>query len=84
MIGYLINIDDAMAMSCLVVNKKLLKATMKYWARSKKVGRSKRRRNFDSDPESCDKNLKTKVKSYNKTIITNFKNVVNNSNMPHK
>ena len=56
------------------------KNTMKFGAIFKEIWREK----LDSDPVFGDKYLKTKIKSYNKTITTNLKNVANNSTKPPK
>lgn len=39
-----------------------------------------KRKKFDSDQDFHNKYLKTKTKSYNNKIITNFKNIKNGKN----
>ena len=56
------------------------KNTMKFGAIFKEIWRGK----LDSDPVFGDKYLKTKIKSYNKKITINLKNVANNSTEPPK
>ena len=59
-------------MPCLLVGKKVLKRYNEIWAEIKKATK---RRKFDSDPDLCEKIWL--LKSCNKIITTNFKNVIN-------
>lgn len=78
MIGCLKNFEDANPMCLLVKDEKLLRK--KYSEIWTKLLINMKRKKFDSDQDFHNKYLKTKTKSYNNKIITNFKNIKNGKN----
>ena len=67
--------------SFVVENVKLLKKYNEIWSEFKEKYEKKK---SDSDPIFNDKRLRTKIKSYNKKITTDFKNGKDNSTKPFK
>ena len=76
MTGYARKFDENAAMSFRVKDKKLLKKYIKIWETIEEL----MKKNFESNPVYCDddKYIKTKIKTYAGSIITN----VHNKKMP--
>ena len=72
MIGYARKFDQNSTMSLIVKNKQLLKNYTKIWEKIEKLMKI----NFESSPvyDHDDKYIKTKIKIYADSIITNFHN----------
>ena len=68
MIGYVKCFDDSKTMPFVADDKELLKEYTKVWGKIRDLIGKK----FDAEPVYDDKNLKTKNKSYNNDIRTNF------------
>ena len=70
MIGYVKCFDSNKSMSFKVIDKKLLKNYIKIWKKVSNLLNIK----FDSEPVygDNDKHIKTKIKSYEAKINTNF------------
>ena len=68
MIGYVKRFDDNKAMPVVADDKELLKEYTKVWEKIRDLIGKK----FDSEPVYSDKYIKTKIKSYNNDIRTNF------------
>ena len=78
MIGYVKYFDDNKTMSFLADDKKLLKEYTKVWEKIKELIGKK----FDAEPVYGDKYIKTKIKSYNNDIRTNFHGEGNSRKVP--
>ena len=78
MIGYVKCFDDSKTMSFPVDDKELLKEYTKVWEKSRDLIGKK----FDSEPVYGDKYIKTKIKSYNNDIRTNFRGEGNSRKVP--
>ena len=78
MIGYVKYFDDSKTMSFLADDKELLKEYTKVWEKKKDLIRKK----FDAEPVYGDKYIKTKIKSYNNDIRTNFHGEDNSRKVP--
>ena len=72
MTGYARKFDENATMSLIVKDKQLLKNYTKIWEKIEKLMKI----NFESKPVygDDDKYIKTKIKTYEKSIITNFHN----------
>ena len=78
MIGYAKCFDDSKTMSFPADDKELLKEYTKVWEKSRDLIGKK----FDSEPVFGDKYIKTKIKSYNNDIRTNFRGEGNSRKVP--
>ena len=78
MIGYVKCFDDNNIMSFLADDKEFLKEYTKVWEKIRDVIGKK----FDSEPLFGDKYIKTKIKSYNNDIRTNFHGEGNTRKVP--
>ena len=78
MIGYVKYFDDNKTISFLADDKKLLKEYTKVWEKIKELIGKK----FDAEPVYGDKYIKTKIKSYNNDIRTNFHGEGNSRKVP--
>ena len=76
--GYFKCSDDNMTMSVLANDKEFLKKYAKLWGKIKYLIDKK----FDSEPIYNDNYIKTKIKSYNDDIRTNFRDESNNRKVP--
>ena len=74
MTGYVRKINENLAMSFRVKDKQLLKNYNKIWEKVEKLMKI----DFESKPVygNDDKYIKTKIKTYEKSIITNFHNKI--------
>ena len=74
MTGYVRKINENLAMSFRVKDKQLLKNYNKIWEKVEKLMKI----DFESKPVygNDDKYIKTKMKTYEKSIITNFHNKI--------
>ena len=72
MIGYVRKFNENSTMCFIVKDKQLLKNYIKIWEKIEGLTRI----NFESKPVYCDndKYIKTKIKIYTDSIITNFHN----------
>ena len=72
MTGYARKFDENATLSFIVKNKQLLKNYIKIWEKAEKLMKI----NFESNPVYGDnvKYIKTKIKTYADSIITNFHN----------
>ena len=70
--NYIKDFNDAMIMSFLAEDEKLLRKYSEIWSEIKKI---LVRKKIDSDLVSGERDLKNKIKSYNKITTTNLKNV---------
>ena len=72
MTGYVRKFDENATMSFIVKNKQLLKKYAKIWEKTEELMKI----NFESKPVygNDDKYIKTKIKTYADSIITNFHN----------
>ena len=78
MIGYVKYFDDNKTMSFLADDKELLKEYTKVWEKIRNLVGKK----IDSEPVYGDKYIKTKIKSYNNDIRTNFHGEGNSRKVP--
>ena len=78
MIGYVKCFDDNKTMSFVVDDKELLKEYIKIWGKIKDLIGTK----FDSELVYGDKYIKTKIKSYQNDIKTNFHGTGNSRKLP--
>ena len=78
MIGYVKCFDDNNTMSFLADDKEFLKEYTKVWEKIRDLIGKK----FDSEPVFGDKYIKTKIKSYNNDIRTNFHGEGNTRKVP--
>ena len=76
--GYFKCFDDNMTMSFLANDKEFFKKYIKLWGKIKDLIGKK----FDSKPIYNDNYIKTKIKSYNNDIRTNFRDESNNRKVP--
>ena len=76
--GYFKCFDDNMTMPFLANDKEFLKKYTKLWGKIKYLIGKK----FDSEPIYNDNYKKTKIKSYNNDIRTNFRDESNNRKVP--
>ena len=76
--GYFKCFDDNMTMSFLANDKEFLKKYTKLWGKIKDLIGKK----FDIEPIYNDNYMKTKIKSYNNDIRTNFHDESNNRKVP--
>ena len=70
MTGYVRKFDENATMSFRVNNKQLLKNYNKIWGKFEKLMKI----DFESKPVHDDEYIKTKIKIYPSSIITNFRN----------
>ena len=78
MIGYVKCSDHNMTMSFIADDKELLKEYTKIWEKIRDLIGKK----FDSEHVYGDKDIKTKIKSYNNDIRTNFHGEGNSRKVP--
>ena len=76
--GYVKCVDDNKTMSFLADDKDFLKEYTKVWEKFKDLIGKK----FDAEPVYSDKYIKTKIKSYNNDIRTNFRDEGNSRKVP--
>ena len=75
--GYLNNLKDgARKMSFFTNNNEFLERYNAIWEKISDLVKKK----FDSDPIYSNKYIKSKIRSYNNDIITNFRNIDNKNN----
>ena len=72
MTGYVKKFNENSVMSCRIKDKQLLKNYDRIWEKIEKLMKI----DFESKPVYCDddKYIKTKIKTYERSIITNFHN----------
>ena len=76
--GYVKCFDDNKIISFLADDKEFLKEYIKVWGKIRDLTGKK----FNSDPVDGDKYIKTKIKSYNNDIRTNFHGEGNSKKVP--